>query len=82
MKYTLLLLAVILFCYKPSYSQTVDGIYLKDLEGDYLVIVRQAKPFSNKLSIGLDYGQEKTSLMYTYRNTIIKDANGNNVQFD
>ncbi|PSR54327.1 hypothetical protein AHMF7605_12775 [Adhaeribacter arboris] len=80
MRVTLFLLILFWLGCTKSYAQTIDGIAFKDLE--YLEIVGKAKSLSPKQFIGIEYGQEKTSLLYPYKNTKIKDAEGNVLEFN
>ena len=82
MKTRLLILTGLLLGFTNSYAQSVNGIAFKDLEVDYLEIVGENKPLSNKQIIGLEYGQVKTSVLYPYKDTKIKDANGKDVEFN
>lgn len=81
MKKIAALFLVFLIRYTTGFAQTIDGKALKDLDVEYLEIVGEAKPLTNKHIIGIDYGQPKQNYLYPLRNTKIKDANGNIVQF-
>ncbi|RDC63760.1 hypothetical protein [Adhaeribacter pallidiroseus] len=82
MKYFLLSWVFFLIKLGCCQAQSVDGITLKDLDVEYVEIVGKDKVLSNQQTIGLDYGQVKsTSSLNPYRDTKIKDANGNEIKF-
>jgi hypothetical protein len=56
MKRVLLLAAMLIS--GIAYSQTVNGVALKDMDRDDVMIVGQGKVFSNKVNIEIDFGQE------------------------
>lgn len=62
-------------------AQTVNGILIKDIDSDYMQIVGTAKFMSTKLSILLDFGQN-TKLFSGGKETIVKDENGKNMEFN
>jgi hypothetical protein len=72
-----LLLTAMLFS-GMAYSQTVNGVALKDLNVDYVMIVGQGKLFSNKVSIEIDFGQE-TSFWKGGKEMKLLDENGKKV---
>jgi hypothetical protein len=64
-----------------AYSQTVNGVALKDLNVDYVMIVGQGKVFSNKVSIEIDFGQE-TSVWKGGKEMKLLDENGKKVELN
>lgn len=62
-----------------SYSQTVNGVELSSFEGDYIQIVGVSNLMGTKVTIGVDYGQEKK----VFRNTSsLIDENGKLVKLN
>jgi hypothetical protein len=62
-------------------AQTVNDIPIKDLDVDYIQIVGSSKFLSTKLIIQLDFGQ-RTKFFSAGRETIVKDADGNALEFN
>jgi hypothetical protein len=79
MRKVLLLAAMLLS--GMAYSQTVNGIALKDLNVDYVMIVGQGKFLSNKVSIEIDFGQE-TSIWKGGKEMRLLDENGKKVDLN
>ena len=61
-------------------SQTVNDIPLKDIDVDYVQIVGANKPFSSKLTVAIDFGQETKFL--SSKEVVLKDAQGKPVVFN
>jgi len=57
-----------------SYSQTVNDKPLKEIDTEFMQIVRTSKMVSNKLSIELDFGQENK--YWNSKDLQVKDENG------
>jgi hypothetical protein len=64
-----------------AYSQTVNGVALKDLNVGYVMIVGQGKVFSNKVNIEIDFGQE-TSFWKGSKGLKLLDENGKKVKLN
>jgi hypothetical protein len=79
MKKVLLLTAMLLS--GMAYSQTVNGVALKDLNVDYVMIVGQGKVFSNKVNIEIDFGQA-TSIWKGGKEMKLLDENGKKVELN
>lgn len=62
-------------------AQTVAGVPVKDLSVDFVQIVGTSRPFSNKLTVEIDFGQEN-KLFSSDKDTRIKEANGRNKVFN
>lgn len=73
-------ICLILLGLTNAHSQLVNNIPIKDLDVEYITIVGSSKPFSNKLTIQLDYGQERNPM--TTENTRINDTDGNPIEFN
>jgi len=63
-----------------SYAQTVNNVPIKDIDVEYIQIVGTARPFSNKISIVLDFGQ--TSRFLNAKENHVRDDEGNLVIFN
>jgi hypothetical protein len=79
MKKVLIIMAMLLS--GMAYSQTVNGISLKDLNVDYVMIVGQGKVFSNKVNVEIDFGQE-TSIWKGGKEMKLLDENGKKVELN
>lgn len=62
-----------------SYSQTINGIKLVDLQAQYLSVFVEDPLFSNKFTIIIDYGQDRSQQTKTRR---IYDTNNNEIKFN
>lgn len=60
-----------------SFSQTVNGIPLKDIDVVYVQIVGRAKLFSTDLAIDIDFGQKNK--VFSKKDTRIVDVDGKDV---
>lgn len=64
-----------------AFSQSVNDVPLKDIDTDYMQIVGTSKFLSSKLTIEIDFGQ-KTSFFTKSKETVLKDQDGNIVEFN
>ncbi len=62
------------------FSQTVNGVLIKDINVEYIQIVGTARFLSNKVSIDIDFGQENK--VFSIRDTQIRDKSGKLVVFN
>jgi hypothetical protein len=72
MKYLLIIIA--LTCTTSIFSQTVNGIPLKDIDVNYIQIVGTSKMMSTKITIALHFGQQDK--LWSNKDTQLKDENG------
>jgi hypothetical protein len=79
-KTILILLAVSLFGFANAYSQTVNGVLIKDIEVQYIQIVGTAQVTSNRVSIEIDFGQ--LNKVFSSKDTQVKDENGKLMKFN
>jgi hypothetical protein len=76
-----LTLALLLIATTTSFSQTVNGIPLKELNVEYVQIVGTRVGFSaTKVSIQLDFGQKQS--VWTGDDTKLLDATGKSVKLN
>ena len=73
-------LTVLMLIATLSHAQTVNDIPIKDLGVEYIQIVGQAKMFSNKLNIELDFGQQNKA--WSNKEYQVKDADGKKIEFN
>jgi hypothetical protein len=57
-----------------SFSQTVNGTPVKEINVEYIEIVGRGKLFSTKLSVEIDFGQHNK--VFNMKDTQIRDADG------
>lgn len=76
MKVFLFLLSLILSS-TISFSQSVNGVALKDLNVEYVQIVGSSKLFSNDVTVQIDFGQKNK--VFSSKDTRIVDADGKDV---
>ena len=62
-----------------SYSQSINGTPLSDIESEYLLIVGYSNLLGTKIRINIDYGQEKKALKNT---TTLTGSNGKAVKLN
>lgn len=79
-KYFFLSIIVALFLSQTVNAQTVNDIPLKDIDVEYVQIVGTAKLMSNKVTIGLEFGQ--LDKVWSSKDTQIKDEHGNKLVFN
>lgn len=77
----LLLTNLILVCSLTIKAQTVNNIPIKDIDVEYVQIVGTSRHFSTKLTIQIDFGQ-RTKFFSFGKETIVKDTDGNAVDFN
>lgn len=75
------LIVVVVFISTITKSQTVNDIPLKDINVEYVQIVGTSKMFTTKVTIKIDFGQE-TTFFGKYNETVLKDDQGNLVEFN
>jgi len=80
MKKIILSLAFLAFATTASYSQSVNGTLIKDIDVEYVQIVGRAKLFSTKVTINIDFGQRNK--LFSTRDTQIIDKDGNLTTFN
>lgn len=78
MKKLLLLSACLLCAYLAPAQVFVNDVNINELDITYCQIVGTEVPLSNKVSIAIDYGQERKML----KNQAIKGKDGKAMQFD
>lgn len=61
-------------------AQTVNDIPIKDIDVEYIQLIGMSKPFSNKVTIQIDFGQ-KTKFFSTGKETVVKDKEGKIMDF-
>ncbi|WP_417198145.1 hypothetical protein [Bizionia sp.] len=78
-----ILLSTLLFtiCFYSSYSQTVNGVPIHEINEEYVQIVGTTKFMSSKVTIEIDFGQ-RTKLLGSYKETTIVDENEKKVDFN
>lgn len=79
MKYYLL--ALLLGLLASSAAQTVNDVPIADIDAPYILIVGTGRPFSNKVTITVDFGQH-TAFIGGGNERVIKDAEGKVVTFN
>ena len=65
-----------------SYSQTIDGINVKDIDVEYMQIVGTTGFLTNKVSITLDYGQTAAGKLFGKGKMVVKDKDGKRMKFN
>jgi hypothetical protein len=79
MKKSTLFITFCLLITTSAFSQTVNGIPLKELNAhaEYIRVSENQIYFSKKINIDIDYGQA-----YRIKNTRVLDGNGNPMEFN
>lgn len=80
MKTVFLSAAILLTSFITANSQTVNDIPLKDIDVEYVQIVGSEKPFTNKMVVEIDFGQEHRA--FSDKDTRIKDERGKSLTFN
>ena len=80
MKKTLLILLISLLISSFGFSQTVNGVPLKDINAEYVQIMGAPVLLKNKLRILIDFGQFSRSL--STKDQVIVDSEGKRMQFN
>lgn len=78
-----LILLVIIFCIFTvnfTYSQTINGVSIKEIETEYIQIIGIQRFMSKKITIELDFGQRDKN--FTSKEFTIRDKSGNKVKFN
>lgn len=74
-KYLFLFFIATVCLFQNVNAQTVNDIPIKDIDVEYVQIVGTAKLMSNKVTIGLEFGQ--LDKVWSAKDTQIKDESGN-----
>lgn len=77
----LFLIAFTLFGFSLSQAQSVNDVPVSEIDSKFLLITGTQKLLSNKVVIGLDFGQ-KVKLLGGVKQYMIKDSEGKNVDFN
>jgi hypothetical protein len=80
MKNSITIFALLFF--SVSFSQTINGLPIKDLDVEYLRIVGTSKMLSTKLTITIDIGQRTKFFSSNSDETLLKDENGKPIIFN
>lgn len=78
--YTILLFFVLAPFY--THSQTVKGIPLSEINAEYIEIIGIEQPLSRKIKVELDYGQYHGHDLFSSKENLISDAQGNPYLFN
>ena len=71
-KVSLLVMVVLMLFSTLSFSQSVNDVNVKDFNSEFIELVGTSKFMSNKVTISVDYGQERKF----FKSQVIKDNNG------
>lgn len=75
----LMILLVVLLSSMNSWSQTINGKPLAEIDVEYMQIVGRPNVMGTKVSIGVDYGQERK----TFENTVnLEDEDGKKIELN
>jgi len=77
----LFFIALVLFT-NNLFSQTINDKPISEIDVEYIQIVGNSRFMSDKVTIEIDFGQNTTYFSTTRKETIIKDASGNNIKFN
>jgi hypothetical protein len=80
MKKLILTLMLFFAIQNLTFSQSVNGVQFKDIDVEYVQIVGTKKPFTQKVFIEIDFGQENK--LFSNRDTRIVDEKGINLIFN
>ena len=72
----ILLLFSALFIVNFAFSQSVNGVDIKDLDADYIMIRGSGTMFSSKLTIDIDFGQ---AVKYSGKENDLLDEKGKKI---
>ncbi len=81
MKKSILSLCFVLFLTFSTFSQTVNGIAIKDIDVEYIEIVGTTRFLSDKVNVEIDFGQD-TQFFGSTKQTEIKDKKGEKIKFN
>lgn|SRR5690554_1801351 len=77
-----LIISSILLMFSLSlFAQTVNDIPISEIDVEYIQIVGTSKVFSNKVAIGIDFGQN-TKFFNPKKQTLIKNSEGKPLEFN
>ena len=76
----ILIFLLFVFGLSTSFSQTVNGVPIKDIDVDYMQIVGTSRFMSNKVTIEIDFGQKNK--YWSAKDTKVKDENGKLMKFN
>ena len=76
----ILMFLLFVFGLSNSFSQTVNGVPIKDIDVDYMQIVGTSRFMSNKVTIEIDFGQQNK--YWSAKDTKVKDENGKLMKFN
>jgi hypothetical protein len=79
-KATLFIIFLFTLVISNFYSQTVNDKPIKEIDVEFVQIVGTSKPFTTKLTIEIDFGQENK--FWTAKDTQVKDENGKLMVFN
>ena len=68
------------FGLSSAYSQTVNDVFIKDIDVQYIQIVGTTQLLSNKVTVDIDFGQ--LNKIFSTKDTQVKDENGKLVRFN
>ncbi len=80
MSVKLILTFLILFLTTVSFTQSVNGKNISELDAEYIQIVGSKKLLSNKVNVQIDFGQ--VDKIFKAKDTQIKDENGKLTTFN
>ena len=80
MKVKATLLVLFMAIAQLSFSQTVNGIPIKDIDAEYMMLVGTYKLLSNKITVAVDFGQYQSA--WKVSDNVVKDENGNKLVFN
>ena len=80
MKYTKLLIISLML--SISYTQTIDGVAISNIDSDYIMLLGYKALMSNKVSISVDYGQDAAAKIFGAGKMVIRDQNNKVVKFN
>lgn len=80
MKKTISLLILIITSCTFSFSQSVNGVPLEDIDAEYIRIVGTARLLSGKVIINLEFGQQDK--LFSGKDLAIVDSTGKSVVFN
>ena len=73
---------VLSFLMSLSYSQTIDGVNIEDIDVEYMQIVGTKAFLTKKVSIALDYGQAAAGKVFGKGKMVVKNKDGKKIKFN
>ena len=67
---------------QTSYSQTINGVPINEIDTPYVQIVGSERLMSNKVNIELNFGQNTKFFGNSKKESAVLDANGKQVKFN